>query len=149
MNLRKKKKSKAPFLPRRARPPRWQNVALFAWMACTCHFRCVPPRFGSCPCVRPPHPASGLLACVRQSVHGPAQIRALVRHRLGEQRGCPRARLINQPSTVPLDPKSMSQHLYQRSPHLPSIQGNLLPWRKPKQANHQHLATQFFVRPAF
>ena len=56
--------SKAPYAPRHALPPHWQNVALFAWMACLCHFRCVPPRFGSCPCVRPQRPASGLLACV-------------------------------------------------------------------------------------
>ncbi len=58
-------------------------------MACPCHFRCVPPRFGSCPCVRPHRLASGPLSCVLQSVHGPAQTRALAPHRLGERRGWP------------------------------------------------------------
>ncbi len=47
---------------------------------------CVPPRFGSCPCVRPHRLASGPLLCVLQSVRRPAQTRALVRHRLGERR---------------------------------------------------------------
>ena len=77
--------SKAPCAPRHALPRHWQNVGLFAWMACPCHFRCVPPRFGSCPCVRPHRLASGPLSYVLQSVHGPAQTRALVRHRLGER----------------------------------------------------------------
>ena len=80
---------KAPCAPRHALPPHWQNVALSAWMACLCHFRCVPPRFGSRPCVRPLRLASGLLVCMRQSVHGPAQTRALVRHRLSERRAWP------------------------------------------------------------
>jgi hypothetical protein len=69
--------SKAPCAPRHALPRHWQSVGLFAWMACPCHFRCVPPRFGSCPCVRPHRLASGPLACVLQSVRGPAQTRTL------------------------------------------------------------------------
>ena len=84
-----KQPSKAPCAPRHALPRHWQSVGLFAWMACPCHFRCVPPRFGSCPCVRPHRLASGPLSYVLQSVHGPAQTRALVRHRLGERRGWP------------------------------------------------------------
>jgi hypothetical protein len=39
--------SKAPCAPRHARPRHWQSVGLFAWMACACHSRCVPPRFVS------------------------------------------------------------------------------------------------------
>ncbi len=55
--------SKAPRAPRH-----WQSVGLFSWMACPRHFRCVPPRFESCPCVRPHRLASGPVACVLQSV---------------------------------------------------------------------------------
>ena len=76
---------RAPCAPRHALPPHWQNVGRFARMAYPCHFRCVPPRFGSCPCLRPHRLASGLLFYALQSVHGPAQTRALVRHRLGER----------------------------------------------------------------
>ena len=79
--------------PRHAHPRRWQSVGLFAWMACPCHFRCVPPRYGSCSCVLPHRLASGPLSCVLQSVHGPAQTRALVRLRLGERRGWPAIQL--------------------------------------------------------
>ena len=81
--------SKAPYAPRLALPPHWQSVGLFAWMASPCHFRCVPPRFELSPCVQPLLLASGPLSNVLQSVHGPAQTRALVRHRLGERRGWP------------------------------------------------------------
>ncbi len=77
--------SKAPRAPRHALPRHWQSVGRFAWMACPCHFRCVPPRFGLCPSVRPLRLASDPLSCVQQSVHGPAQTRALVRHRLCER----------------------------------------------------------------
>jgi hypothetical protein len=69
--------TKAPCAPRHALPRHWQRVGLFAWMWYPCHFRCLPPRFGSCPCVRPLRLASGPLACVLQSVHGPSQTRAL------------------------------------------------------------------------
>ena len=124
--------SNAPCAPRHAFPRHWQSVGLFAWMACPCHFRCVPPRFGACPLVRPHRLASGPLSNVLQSVHGPAQTRALVRHRLGEWRGWPRTRLINQPSKAPPDPKSKWQPLCQKSPRLPSTQDSLSPWRKPK-----------------
>ena len=118
--LRVMKPSKAPCAPRHALPRHWQNVGRFAWLACPCHFRCVP-----------------------------AQTRALVRHRLGEQRGWPRVHLINQPSTAPPDPKSMWQPLFQKSPRLPSTQDSQSPWRKPKRANHPHHASQFFGVPAF
>jgi hypothetical protein len=141
--------SKAPCPPRHAPPRHWQSVGLFTWMACPCHFRCVPPRFGSCPCVRLHRLASDPLSCVLQSVHGPAPTRALVRHRLGKRRGWPRVHHFNQPSTVPPDQKSKSQPLCQKSPRLPSIQDSLSSLRKPKQANHQHHASQFFGVPAF
>ena len=41
--------SKAPCAPLHALQRHWQSVERFAKMACPCHFRCVPPRFGSCP----------------------------------------------------------------------------------------------------
>lgn len=46
------------------------------------------------PFVRPLRLASGPLACVLQSVHGPSQTRALVCHRLGERWGWPAVRAV-------------------------------------------------------
>ena len=43
--------SKTPCAPQHALPRHWQNVGQFAWMACPCHFRCVPPRFGQQVCL--------------------------------------------------------------------------------------------------
>ena len=45
--------SKGLCAPRHALPRHWQNLGRFEWMVCPCRFRCVPPRFGSCPRVRP------------------------------------------------------------------------------------------------
>ena len=92
--------SKAPCAARHALPRHWQKVGLFTWTGCHCHFRCMPPHFGLCPCVRPHRRASGPLVCERQSVHGPAQIQALVRHRLGERRGWPGVGLLRLTRTM-------------------------------------------------